>query len=84
MRPMWKLFQLSIFVGVLFGNVHWEWTPNPVVASAMAFFAAFGATHGIIWIRERLAILRHRRAERRRTGQQQTHQEFLQPRRGRQ
>lgn len=41
---MWKLFQLAVFVGVLFANVYWEWTPNGYLASLLAFAAAYMAT----------------------------------------
>lgn len=41
---MWKLFQLSVFVGVLFANVYWEWTPNGYLASLLGIGAAWLAT----------------------------------------
>jgi uncharacterized membrane protein len=41
---MWKLFQLSVFVGVLFANVYFEWTPNGYLASLLGIGAAYLAT----------------------------------------
>lgn len=41
---MWKIFQVLIFVGVLFANIHWELTPNGYLASFLGVILAFLAT----------------------------------------
>jgi hypothetical protein len=47
---LWKLFQLSIFIAVLFSNVHYQWTPNGYLASIYAGFAALAATVLVNWL----------------------------------
>lgn len=44
---MWKVFQLLIFVGFLFANVYWQWTPNGYLASLIAVSLAFATTWAI-------------------------------------
>jgi hypothetical protein len=41
---MWKIFQLLIFVGVVFANIRWELTPNGYLASLLGIILAFLAT----------------------------------------
>lgn len=40
----WKIFQLTIFVGVLFSNVPLQWTDNGMAAGLIAICAASFAT----------------------------------------
>lgn len=47
---LWKLLQLTIFVGVLVTNIEWHWTPNPLVASGAGIGAAFLATVILGWL----------------------------------
>lgn len=48
-----KLLQLTIFVAVLFSNIHYEWTPNGYLASILAVGAAFVVTVVIDRLRTR-------------------------------
>lgn len=41
---MWKLLQLAVFIGVLFANIYWQWTPNGYLASLLGIGAAYLAT----------------------------------------
>jgi hypothetical protein len=41
---MWKLLQLSVFLAVVFSNIHWQWTPNGYLASVLGIGAAFVLT----------------------------------------
>ena len=41
---MWKLFQLSIVIAVVFSNIRYEWTPNQTAAGVAAIMAAAVAT----------------------------------------
>lgn len=41
---MWKLFQIVVFFGVAFTGIHYRWTPNGLVLSAVAALCAFAAT----------------------------------------
>ncbi len=40
----WKLLQLAVFTAVVGSNIHYEWTPNPLVSGAAAALAALAAT----------------------------------------
>lgn len=40
----WKVFQTTVFVAVLFANVHEKWTPNGYLAAAFGVMAAWLAT----------------------------------------
>lgn len=44
---MWFLLQGSIIFGVVASNIHWQWTPNGYVASAIGAGAAFLTTAAI-------------------------------------
>jgi hypothetical protein len=37
---VWKVIQFSVVIAVLFSNIRYEWTPNPYLASILAFLAA--------------------------------------------
>ena len=41
---LWKLFQIAIVAAVLFSNVHWQWTPNPLVAGLIGVGVAYLVT----------------------------------------
>lgn len=41
---MWKLFQISVFLTVMFTGIYYEWTPNGYVLSLLSIGAAFFAT----------------------------------------
>jgi hypothetical protein len=41
---MWKLFQISVFLTVMFTGIYFEWTPNGYVLSLLSIGAAFFAT----------------------------------------
>lgn len=44
---MWRLFQLSIVIGLVTWNAVDEWTPNPIVPAVLGFIAAELLTAGI-------------------------------------
>lgn len=46
---MWKLFQISVFLTVMFTGIYYEWTPNGYVLSVLAFLAALLATVLLSW-----------------------------------
>lgn len=41
---MWHALQIAIITAVVFSNIHWEWTPNPLLAGIIGWIAAFLAT----------------------------------------
>jgi len=41
---MFFLIQSSIMFAVIASNIHWEWTPNPYVASLIGIVLAYVAT----------------------------------------
>jgi hypothetical protein len=41
---MWKLFQISVFLTVMFTGIYFEWTPNGYVLSLLSVGAAFFST----------------------------------------
>ena len=63
----WKLFQLSVVFLVMASNIHWQWTPNIVVAGVNAVFAAMGAT----WLLLKLIDWRRQTRGRKRRVRQQ-------------
>lgn len=38
---MWFLFQFGVVLAVLFGNIHYQWTPNPYLPILLGWVAAF-------------------------------------------
>lgn len=51
---MWATFQLCIVVAVVFSNIAWQWTPNPLLAGlagvGLAFLVTFFWTNrGNVW-----------------------------------
>jgi hypothetical protein len=43
-RMLWKLFQICVFLSVMFTGVYYEWTPNTLALSIVALVAAMLAT----------------------------------------
>ena len=41
---MWKLIQYLIVCAVVMSNVHWQWTPNPILARGLGVGVAFVVT----------------------------------------
>ncbi len=64
----WMLFQALVAFPVFASNIHYQWTPNPVVVSALAFFAAGAATWVAVSI---IDLLRFRREMARRLRSEQ-------------
>lgn len=56
---LWKLFQLTIFVGVMTTNIEWQWTPNGYVASGIAIACAYAATVALSWLFSLPGRLKH-------------------------
>jgi len=46
---MWFLFQSSIIFAVVASNIHWHWTPNGYLASAIGVALAYGLTRLLMW-----------------------------------
>jgi xanthosine utilization system XapX-like protein len=55
---MWRVFQLTLFVGTLFANIHFQWTPNGYVAAALGVLAALLGTAVINWTMALAVLLR--------------------------
>ena len=49
------LLQSLIVFAVVGSNIHWQWTPNPYVASGLGILLAWAVTWWIVEIRERYA-----------------------------
>jgi len=49
------LLQGLIVFAVVGSNIHWQWTPNPYVASGLGILLAWAVTWWIVEIRERYA-----------------------------
>jgi uncharacterized membrane protein YgaE (UPF0421/DUF939 family) len=41
---MWWIFQGLIIFAVVASNIHWQWTPNPVLPALLGIGAAFMLT----------------------------------------
>ena len=41
---MWYVLQLTVFVAVVFSNIHWQWTPNKLLAALIGAGLAFAVT----------------------------------------
>lgn len=60
---MWKIFQVSIFLGVVFVGIHYEWTPNGYVLGFVAWLVTYGATVLLYSLLLKLrSLLSHQRA----------------------
>jgi ABC-type transport system involved in cytochrome c biogenesis permease subunit len=44
---MWYLLQSLIIFAVVAWNIHWQWTPNPYLASGLGFLLALLLTAGL-------------------------------------
>ncbi len=55
---VWKLIQGGVVFAVLGSNIHYGWTPNPYVASLVAFFAALFVTAIPIMISDLAIVVR--------------------------
>jgi hypothetical protein len=69
---LWKLLQLTVFFGVAFTGIHYEWTPNGLVLGLVAALAAFAVTAMLSeffrllrWARQKLRFLRDESPEKR-------------------
>ncbi len=52
---MWHLLQGSIMFAVMASNIRWHWTPNPYLAGALSFLAAWLLTKLVRWMWPRSA-----------------------------
>jgi len=59
---LWKLFQLTIIVGVVSTNIEWQWTPNGYLASGIAIGCAYLATVTLSWLFSLLGRFKQLRA----------------------
>ena len=41
---MWFIFQSSVIFAVVASDIHWHWTPNGYLASAIGIGLAYGLT----------------------------------------
>lgn len=54
---MWYAIQFAVFAAVIFGNIHWQWTPNHYLAALLGFGAVYlmmKLLAGLLWAREKL------------------------------
>jgi hypothetical protein len=56
---MWKVIQYLIFSAVVISNAHWQWTPNPYVASGVGFALAFIVTVVTVRVADTLYRVAH-------------------------
>jgi hypothetical protein len=47
---MWLVFQSLVIFAVVASNIHWQWTPNGYVATALGVGVAYLATLGLNWL----------------------------------
>lgn len=57
---LWKAFQLSIFLGVVFSNIYFEWGADGYAAAFLGAVAAAIATGVVIEIIDRSLSVKHR------------------------
>lgn len=62
---IWTLFQAAIVFGVVASNIHWQWTPNTYLASAIGFAVAYFVTMAINSLYWRWLTRRQLRADER-------------------
>lgn len=71
---LWKILQVSVFMGILATNIEYQWTPNGLVAGIVALLGALLATAIVSKLRDLLAwrnkllLLNQSRQERRSLG----------------
>ena len=58
---LWKLFQICVFLSVMFAGVYYEWTPNAFVLSMVSFIAALLATVFTGWALQSLRSVLQKR-----------------------
>jgi ABC-type maltose transport system permease subunit len=59
---LWKLFQICIFLSVMFTGVYYEWTPNSFVLSMLSFIVTLLATVFTGWALQSLRSVLQKRA----------------------
>jgi hypothetical protein len=59
---LWKLFQILVFLSVMFTGVYYEWTPNSFVLSMLAFIVTLLATVLVGWALQSLRSILQKRA----------------------
>ena len=64
---LWRVGQILIVLAVLWGNIYFELTDNPLIACGWAFMAAYGITVFPYWVSDRLEERRVRRQRGRRS-----------------
>lgn len=78
---MWYVFQLLIFIAVMFANIHWQWTPNGYLASLIGIGTAFATTWLLLKLLDGLRLLsdarRLRRAKQQRPAERFIHRDAL-------
>ena len=57
---LWKAFQLTIFLSVVFSNIYFQWGADGYAASFLGLVAAAIATGIVIEISDRLLNAKHR------------------------
>ncbi len=66
---MWKLFQISVFIGIACLGTYYEWTPNGVLLGFTAWFLTVIATMVVSSLLLKLrTLLRHQRTNNRIAG----------------
>lgn len=60
----WTILQLSIFIGVVFSNIYYQWTPNALLASLIGVGTAMWVTGAINWIGDKRRAYRNSRDSR--------------------
>lgn len=61
-RMLWKLFQICVFLSVMFTGVYYEWTPNAFVLSMVAFIITLLATVLLAWTLQSLRSVLQKRS----------------------
>lgn len=46
----WYLFQGLVMFAVIGTNIHFHWTPNPLIPAALGYGVAFALTAGLCWL----------------------------------
>lgn len=67
---LWRVGQILIVLAVLWGNIYFQFTDNPLIACAWAFMAAYGITVFPYWVSDQLEARRVRRQNARHSSRQ--------------
>ena len=59
---LWKLFQICVFLAVMFTGIYFEWTPNSFVLSMVAFIFTLLATVLAGWTLQSLRSVLQKRS----------------------